>query len=322
MSELSTTPYSSGTPAQTSIIHWGAVIAALLFVVALGWLLFALGAAIGISVADLTDLQAMGQGVGIGTAIWIIGSMLLAFFLGGLLAAHLSGDPDRKNGILHGVVLWSAATALTLVLGAMTLGALWRAGGSLASSAAQAVQGAGSAAAQGGQAAAGQAGDVVSALQGSPAFDALLAELKRETSQIISRRAGPQVSPQELRRAVEQLNPDVLQQMGVALVQGDTQEARNVLATNTNLSGEEVDAVVDGLSDAVQQRVQEAKQQASAAVETASNYAQALMWTEFLASALGLGLAAGGGAVGANRLRRPTASHAGAAGRSAPEHRV
>ena len=322
MSELSTTPYSAGTPARTSIIHWGAVIAALLFVVALGWLLFALGAAIGISVADLTDLEALGQGLGIGTAIWIIGSMLLAFFLGGLLAAHLSGDPERKNGMLHGVVLWSAATALTLIVGAMTLGALWRAGESLVSGATQAVQGVGSAAAQGGQAAAGQAGGVASALQNSPAFDALLAELKRETSQILSRRAGPQVSPQELRQAVNQLTPEVLQRMGVALVRGDAQAARNVLAADTNLSGEEVDAVVDGLSDAVQQRVQEVKQQASAAVETASNYAQALMWTEFLASALGLALAAGGGAVGANRLRRSTASYAGAPGRSAPEQRL
>ncbi|MEX2496870.1 MAG: hypothetical protein WD448_12320, partial [Woeseia sp.] len=77
------------------LISWGAVIAGLAFVLAATWLLFLLGSAIGVSVADASDLDAMGKGFGIGVGIWILLTSLLTFFLGSLLTARLAGKPEH-----------------------------------------------------------------------------------------------------------------------------------------------------------------------------------------------------------------------------------
>src|SRR5688572_18819005 len=48
------------------MISWGAVFAGLFFVITASWLLFLLGSAIGVGIADASDLEAMGKGFGVG----------------------------------------------------------------------------------------------------------------------------------------------------------------------------------------------------------------------------------------------------------------
>jgi|SRR5690606_19105876 len=89
------------------LISWGAIFAGLVFVVASTWLLILLGSAIGLSVADVTDAAGVGQELGIGAVIWLLLTAFVAYFLGSLLTARLSGKPERSAGMLHGVILWS-----------------------------------------------------------------------------------------------------------------------------------------------------------------------------------------------------------------------
>src|SRR3569832_569620 len=48
------------------LISWGAIIAGLFFVITASWLLFLLGSAIGVSIADASDMEAIGKGFGLG----------------------------------------------------------------------------------------------------------------------------------------------------------------------------------------------------------------------------------------------------------------
>src|SRR3569623_1934867 len=116
------------TPRWRSLISWGAIIAGLFFVITASWLLFLLGSAIGVSIADASDMEAIGKGFGLGAAIWIVLSGIISFFLGGWVAARLSGRPDDNDGVLHGLTMWSVATVVMLVLGSWGIGSVIHAG--------------------------------------------------------------------------------------------------------------------------------------------------------------------------------------------------
>jgi MFS family permease len=105
-----------GPVTARSTISWGAIIAALFAMLATTFLLLLLGSAIGFSVADATDLGAIGNGLGIGTVIWIIGTTLVVSLTGGLLAAHLSGRRGHDAGLMHGVVVWAVAILAALII--------------------------------------------------------------------------------------------------------------------------------------------------------------------------------------------------------------
>lgn len=59
---------------------WAAIICGLVVTTATAWLLSLLGSAIGASVLDGTDADALGDGFGIGAIIWIVFTGLAAFF--------------------------------------------------------------------------------------------------------------------------------------------------------------------------------------------------------------------------------------------------
>src|SRR3569623_810611 len=110
------------TPRWRSLLSWGYIIAGLFFVISASWLVFLLGSAIGVSIADASDMEAIGKGFGLGAAIWIVLSGIISFFLGSWEAARQSGRPDDNDGMLHGLTLWSVATVEMLVLGSWGIG--------------------------------------------------------------------------------------------------------------------------------------------------------------------------------------------------------
>src|SRR3569833_2600857 len=119
------------TPRWRSLVSWGAIIAGLFFVITVSWLLFLLGSAVGISIADASDMEAIGKGFGLGAAIWIVLSGIISFFLGSWVAARLSGRPDDNDGMLHGLTLWSVVLVVMLVLGSWGIGSVIHAGQAL-----------------------------------------------------------------------------------------------------------------------------------------------------------------------------------------------
>lgn len=305
------------------LISWGAVFAGLVFVVAGTWLLFLLGSAIGVSIADASDLEAMGKGLGIGATIWVLLTSVVVFFLASLLTARLSGEPEHTVGMLHGITLWSVGTALMLVLGAWGIQGLIQTGTAAVSQAVSAGASLGTPE-SGGTAASGGAGGLAdSALMTSVQarikreIAAALADAQRRESEQAAMAAPesaaeqpaatstrPEASQQEIRRALEEIDADTLLAAAQPIVAGQPDRAKDVLAVNTSLSEREVDAVVDSVSQEMGQQIDEAQKQLGQTVETVSSYTQAVTWIAFVAGALGLIVAIGGGWVGAATVRR------------------
>ncbi|HUF80140.1 MAG TPA: hypothetical protein VMN03_03320 [Burkholderiales bacterium] len=292
------------------LISWGAVFAGLALVVAATWLLFLLGSAIGVSVADASDLDAMGRGFGIGATVWMLLTAFLAFFLGSLLTARLSGKPEHTIGMLHGITLWSVGTVLMLVLGAWGVRGLIQTGTAAVGTVVSAGTSVGAAGAEGAQAGAGDLAD-------SPLMTTIQARIKREIAGVLAdaQRAErgqqpavadgtPAASQQEIRRALDEIDADTLLAVAEPIIAGEPERGKYVLAVNTNLSEREIDTIVDGVSQEMSQQIDEAQQQVEEAVETVSTYTQAVMWIAFVASALALVVAIAGGWVGAGTVRR------------------
>jgi hypothetical protein len=106
-------------------LSWGAIFAGLFVAIGVHLVLALLGVAIGLSAwnpaspggADASD-------VATGVGIWAAVSALLALFAGGTTTGRLAGILRRKDGALHGVVLWALTTVVTLWLIVSGLGFL------------------------------------------------------------------------------------------------------------------------------------------------------------------------------------------------------
>jgi hypothetical protein len=93
-------------------IRWGAVLAGVAVGVSVQLALTLLGIATGLSTTDVTQ----GETVGMGPLLWAGFSMLVAAFVGGYVAARMSGLKRKADGILHGAVSWAVTTILFAAL--------------------------------------------------------------------------------------------------------------------------------------------------------------------------------------------------------------
>lgn len=89
-------------------IRWGAVLAGVVVGVSVQLVLTLLGIATGLTATDLSE----GETVGMGPLLWAGVSMLVAAFVGGYVAARMSGLKRKADGILHGAVSWAVTTIL------------------------------------------------------------------------------------------------------------------------------------------------------------------------------------------------------------------
>jgi hypothetical protein len=102
-------------------ISWGAIFAGTIVALVVQIMLSLLGIGIGLGVtnpASAADLS----GLGIGAAIWLVVSTLIALFIGGFVAGRLAGIPIRGDGVLHGVVVWGLGTLVSLYLATSVVG--------------------------------------------------------------------------------------------------------------------------------------------------------------------------------------------------------
>ena len=81
-------------------------------------LLTALGLAIGITAVG--DPRAATHntvtGLGIGAGIWAALTLLIAYFLGGLVSTTVTDRPDRAGALIHGALVWTLASVFLLWL--------------------------------------------------------------------------------------------------------------------------------------------------------------------------------------------------------------
>jgi hypothetical protein len=120
---------------------------------------------------------------------------------------------------------------------------------------------------------------------------------------------GADVTQQEVSQALQQLDVQTLQNVAFQLVQGNTEAAKDTLVVNTDLSEQEINSLVDGIANEIEEPIQQFQSQVNETVETVSDYTQAVLWTAFISSAIGLLVAIAGGWVGADTVRRLYVPH-------------
>lgn len=107
---------------RLSRISWGAIIAGGITALSVAFLLNILGLGIGLSTVDpLTEANPL-DGLGTGTAIWWGISNFAALFIGGMVAARMSGLPSNVDGALHGFLAWALYSLVTVYLVSSSIG--------------------------------------------------------------------------------------------------------------------------------------------------------------------------------------------------------
>jgi hypothetical protein len=285
MSKIIEEEVASSLPARPPI-SWGAIFAGVVFVLAISWLLYLLGAALGLTVVGPAEVPEAGEELGWSAAIWILVTSLIAFFLGGLFAARIAGIIDKTEGMLHGLAVWGLSTLLALLLGVAGVSTLLQTGQSLV---------------KGGAALGTMAAGAIGAADvniPSSVIAGLQARLKAEASQALAsaaQDAGGKVSEEKARRSLGQLDRETITAIGVQLVRGNPESAKTILAANTTLNQAEVEQVIEGLSQEASSYMQALKAQA----KKAADYSAAAFWAVFISSSVGLIMAIIGGRLGA-----------------------
>lgn len=264
-------------PTRLSHISWGSILAGVAVALSLQLLLNLLGIGIGASTINPGQGDTPGSGLAIGAGIWFALSALISLFCGGWAAGRLSGDPDSRDGMLHGFTTWSLTTILTLAMLTSAVGGLIGGSASLLGKAAS-VSGQGAAAA-------------------APMLSNLASQATGVTPDDLKQQAGEIASDPRFQSFVT----DILRNGQVS------PESRNnlvqLVAQKQNIPQQQADAEVTGW----QQRLEQAKGQAGAkatevADKAASGVAKTALWS-FFALLLGAVAATLGGRFGSQRFR-------------------
>jgi hypothetical protein len=260
-------------------MSWSAIFGGWLVAAGIAFLLYVAALAIGFAAFDPYNASASAKGIGVGTALWMVLTWAAALFLGGMFASWFDGKTDRTVGALHGITVWGLSIVVTLVLVALGLTQVAQGGAAV-------VRGAASM----GAAAAGEA------------TTGLQAHLTQRISQTSARSAtaGGQVNATDVRRAAQELDRPTIAAVAGALMKGDTENAKALLAANTSLSQAEVDQTLQSVAA----QVEKYKAEAQAAADRAARYTATAMWIVFISSLLAMIAAALGGWLGAGQIHR------------------
>lgn len=101
-------------------VRWSAIFAGVVVGISVQTLLGILGIAGGLSAAN----SAPGEGLGWGTILWTLVSLLVSAFAGGFFAARLSGYRRRIDGAMYGAVAWAVSMLLFAMVLSTTAGAV------------------------------------------------------------------------------------------------------------------------------------------------------------------------------------------------------
>jgi hypothetical protein len=95
-----------------SRISWGAIFAGAVMALAAYLVLTLLGSAIGLTVSD--DVRS--GTLGVGAAIWAILSTGVALFLGGWVTSQTTVGENKREAVVHGVIMWGVVLGMMLWL--------------------------------------------------------------------------------------------------------------------------------------------------------------------------------------------------------------
>lgn len=248
-------------------IHWGGVWSGFLIAAGVFLLLGVLGLAVGITTADIgldEDLNA--SALGTGAAIWSAVTLLIALFIGGMVATRSTMIYGRAAGVIEGVLIWVLALLALIYMagsgiGLVTSGVMGTLGA--------AVKGATVVAATTVDADAISSGDV----------DQIMRRLNdAQTVQVVAAATG--MPPSEARARLSEI-------------------AQRVEAVRADPA-----AAAREAREGLQQLVAQAAQRVEQAAARAQPYASATLWTTLLAMVLGLVAAIAGAMTGRRQVTR------------------
>lgn len=101
--------------AHTIMIHrvsWGAIFAGVVVALVVQVLLTMLG--LGIGIAALGPMDGEAAALSIASGVWYVLSGIVAAYIGGYIAARMSGKTVATTGALHGLTTWAFTTLLVL----------------------------------------------------------------------------------------------------------------------------------------------------------------------------------------------------------------
>ena len=252
-------------------ISWGAIFAGLASGLATYLVLALLGLAAGLSAIDPQSAEPLGR-VPIITGIWTGISLLLSAFVGGYVAARMSGLSRLADGLLHGMVAWGVSTLvfayfLTTTVGSMVGGAFGLVG-------------------QGAKAVAGGAAATAGGVAGSQGAQSQLETLLKGSAG-----GGGEIDRESLATLQQRLSA------------GDREGAVDVMVNQMGFTEERATQVVDrgmALFAAGQDLPEQARDVAGTTVSGLSQ----ISWWLFVAVLLSMILGISGGAVGSRAIMK------------------
>lgn len=268
-------------------MNWGAIIAGWLVAVGVACLMYAGGLAMGFSAFDPHDAEGTAKGIGIGTALWMIVTWIVALLLGSMFASWFDSRDDRNMGVMHGIAVWGFSVAMSAVLLALGMG------GAIGSGAG--MMGGARLAHAHGMSHGGPHG-------GTNAGVVLQAQLMQRVRQAGSTTSGSLYAPTTggMAAAPARLDPRTANAATMALIANQPDTAKALLAANTDLSSADIDSTVQGLSAPAAR----ARSDIKAAADSAAHYMAMAMWVLFASLLLSLIAAAIGGSLGAGHVHR------------------
>lgn len=286
----------------TSRVKWSAVLAGLVVGLSVQLTLTLLGLAIG---AWSVDLRESGSGVPIRTGIWTAVSMLVAAFIGGYVTTSLSGSILRREGIMHGAVVWGVTWLvfawLTTTAMAYMLGGLFSAFGA-------GLQAIGSGVGQTASKLADASGIDLSKLKVSKE------DLRKQIESTLQATGKSELQPGEIKKdakqtadqaksgqSLRQVSDSALAELYQKLTALDREAATNVLVNKMGMSETQARDVVQSTLGAVAQikeKAQDVKEQSLNAATTAINRTGSIAWWLFVLAVLTLGSTVAGGVRG------------------------
>lgn len=124
--DVNSPPYAS-TPVDLSgaRVVWSSIWTGFLVTVGVFLVLSTLGLAIGISAADVgPEVEGNMDGLSIGAAIWSGVTLLIALFVGGMVATRSGLVYDRAAGVIEGMLVWVLSIMAIIYLAGSGIGAV------------------------------------------------------------------------------------------------------------------------------------------------------------------------------------------------------